>query len=171
PEGNVVMEIDAEKSSLGPEQDGVPVAVSIDGTVVRSPRIDTTTAQATVSAANGETIVLGGLITKQSEEFHRQVPLLGDLPLLGKLFRYDGMQTKRTELLIILTPRIIRTSEDSELIRQTELARMNWCAADVFELQGDIGFTADRQLDEVEQGQPEVIIPDENPSGEPLPRP
>jgi len=171
PEGNVVMEIDAEKSSLGPEQDGVPVAVSIDGTVVRSPRIDTTTAQATVSAANGETIVLGGLITKQSEEFHRQVPLLGDLPLLGKLFRYDGMQTKRTELLIILTPRIIRSSEDSELIRQTELARMNWCAADVFELQGDIGFTADRQLDEVEQGQPEVIIPDENPSGEPLPRP
>jgi type II secretory pathway component GspD/PulD (secretin) len=81
------------------------------------------------------------------------------------------MQTKRTELLIILTPRIIRSSEDSELIRQTELARMNWCAADVFELQGDIGFTADRQLDEVEQGQPEVIIPDENPSGEPLPRP
>ena len=171
PEGNVVMEIDAEKSSLGPEQDGVPVAVSIDGTVVRSPRIDTTTAQATVSAANGETIVLGGLITKQSEEFHRQVPLLGDLPLLGKLFRYDGMQTKRTELLIILTPRIIRSSEDSELIRQTELARMNWCAADVFELHGDIGFSADRQLDEVEQGQPEVIIPDENPSGEPLPRP
>ena len=171
PEGNVVMEIDAEKSSLGTEQDGVPVAVSVDGTVVRSPRINTTTAQATVSAADGETIVLGGLITKQTEQFHRQVPWLGDLPVLGKLFRYDGMQSRRTELLIVLTPRVLRSAEDSELIRQTEMARMNWCAADVFELQGDIGFDAERQLDEVERGDPEVIVPDENPSGELRPRP
>ncbi|MEZ6106210.1 MAG: secretin N-terminal domain-containing protein [Pirellulaceae bacterium] len=49
PDGTVVMEIDAEKSSLGPELEGIPVSVSVDGTIIRAPRIDTTTAQATVS--------------------------------------------------------------------------------------------------------------------------
>ena len=85
PDGMVVMEIDAEKSALGPEQEGVPVSVSVDGTVIRAPRIDTTTAQATVSAASGETIVLGGLITKRRQEITRRVPVLGDLPLLRHL--------------------------------------------------------------------------------------
>ena len=169
PEGNVVMEIDAEKSQLGPEQEGIPVAVSIDGTVIRSPRIDTTTAQATVSAADGETIVLGGLITKSTQQFHRQVPWLGDIPVLGHLFRYDSNQTRRTELLIILTPHVIRTTEDNEWSRQTEMARMSWCAADVFDLQGDIGFHAESPIELLNHSQPEVIFPDLNPSGESMP--
>ena len=169
PEGNVVMEIDAEKSQLGPEQEGIPVAVSIDGTVIRSPRIDTTTAQATVSAADGETIVLGGLITKSTQQFHRQVPWLGDIPVLGHLFRYDSNQTRRTELLIILTPHVIRTTEDNEWNRQTEMARMSWCAADVFDLHGDTGFYPESPIELLNHSQPEVIFPDLNPSGESMP--
>jgi type II secretory pathway component GspD/PulD (secretin) len=166
PDGTVVMEIDAEKSSLGPEQDGVPVAVSVDGTVIRSPRIDTTTAQATVSAADGETIVLGGLITKSTSEFHRQVPWLGDIPVLGRLFRYDGTQSRRTELMIILTPRVIRTPEDNTRIRQTEMARMDWCAADIFEMHGDIGFSADAHPRVLDRNPSQVIYPDLDPSGQ-----
>ena len=73
PEGNVVMEIDAEKSKVGPEIEGIPVATSNNGTVIRSPRIDTITAQATVSAADGETIILGGLISRSTKIEHRQV--------------------------------------------------------------------------------------------------
>jgi general secretion pathway protein D len=169
PDGNVVMEIDAEKSQLGPEEDGIPVAVSIDGTVIRSPRIDTTTAQTTVSATDGETIVLGGLITKRTEEVHRRVPWLGDIPLVKHLFRYDGIQSRRTELLIILTPHVIRAPEDNELIRQAEMARMSWCAADVFDLQGDIGCYADTHFEMTDHGQPDTIYPDLNPSGEPTP--
>ncbi|MBM4074646.1 MAG: hypothetical protein FJ267_03280, partial [Planctomycetes bacterium] len=83
PDGNVVMEIDAEKSSLGDEKDGIPISVSNSGSVVRSPRIEVTSAQATVSAADGETIVLGGLITEGTQQFHRQIPWLGDIPILG----------------------------------------------------------------------------------------
>ena len=165
PEGNVVMEIDAEKSSLGPEQDGIPVAVSVDGTVVRSPRIDTTTAQTTVSAASGETIVLGGLITESKDEFHRQVPWLGDLPLVGQLFRYDGTSARRSELIIILTPRVIRSTDEGDRIRQTEMARMSWCAADVFELQGDVGQMATYSAESLDNAAPEVIYPDLNPAG------
>ena len=64
PDGLVVMEIDAEKSEVGPEAEGIPVSIAANGQVIRSPRIDTTTAQTTVSAMDGQTIVLGGLITK-----------------------------------------------------------------------------------------------------------
>lgn len=166
PDGMVVMEIDSEKSRVGPEVEGIPVAVSVDGTVIRSPRVDTATAQTTVSAMDGETIVLGGLITQDKQEIHRQVPLLGDLPILKHLFRYDGYVSRRSELLIILTPHIIRTPEDNERIRQIEISRMSWCAADVFALQGDIGFENDMHLQMLENGQPDIIFPDLNPSGQ-----
>jgi general secretion pathway protein D len=166
PDGTVVMEIDAEKSNLGTEQDGIPVAVSTDGTIIRSPRIDTTTAQATVSAADGETIVLGGLITKNTQTAHRSVPYLNRIPLLKNLFRYDGLQTRRTELMIILTPRIIRNAEDNARIRQVETARMNWCAADVFDLHGEIGAVESISTDQLDAAEPQVIYPVDNPRGQ-----
>ena len=166
PDGTVVMEIDAEKSALGPEQDGIPVAVSVDGTVIRSPRIDTTTAQATVSAADGETIVLGGLITENEQYVHRSVPYLGEIPVLEHLFRFDSQIHRRTELLIVLTPHVIRSPEDNERLRQLEMARMSWCAADVFAMMDDIGYYPESNLDHVDMGDPEVIYPDVNPTGE-----
>ncbi len=140
PDGTVVMEVDAEKSQLGAEIDGIPITVSNDGTIIRSPRIETTTAQTTVSAASGETIVLGGLISKSQQQVNRKVPWLGDLPLLGRLFRFDSDIGKRTELVIILTPHVIRSSYDNERIKELELARMSWCAADVYEVHGDINL-------------------------------
>ena len=167
PEGTVVMEIDAEKSNIGPEQDGIPVAVSIDGTVIRSPRVDTTTAQATVSAADGETIVLGGLITTVTEETHRQVPLLGDLPLVRHLFRFDSVGSRRSELLIILTPHVIRSPADNQRSLQAEMARMSWCAADVFNIYGDIGALDEPYYDLHGAAEPLTIYPDRNPRAEP----
>lgn len=169
PDNMVVMEIDAEKSSLGNEQDGIPVAVSTDGTVIRSPRVDTTTAQATVSAANGETIILGGLISENRDVTHRNLPGIENIPILRNLFRYDGDVWKRSELLIILTPHVIKSAEDSERLKQAEIARMNWCEADVYRIQGDInlpaihpvGYETDTESDETP-----VIYPDTNPSGE-----
>ncbi len=140
PDGTVVMEVDAEKSQLGTEIDGIPITVSNDGTIIRSPRIETTTAQTTVSAASGETIVLGGLISKSQQVVNRKVPWLGDLPLLGRLFRFDSEIGKRTELVIILTPHVIRSSYDNERIKELELARISWCAADVYEVHGDINM-------------------------------
>ncbi len=65
PDGRVVMEVDAEKSQLGNIADGIPVTTS-GGVVINSPTIDLTTAQTTVSAIDGETIVIGGLITKST---------------------------------------------------------------------------------------------------------
>ena len=169
PDGTVVMEIDAEKSSLGLEQDGIPITVSLDGSVIRSPRINTTTAQTTVSAASGETIIIGGLITKESQSVTRRVPYLSQIPLLGNAFRFDSTICRRNELLIILTPKIIRNPADSQQISQAEMARVSWCEADVFEMHGDLGLSA--PPDVLHDQATEVIYPAVNPRGEPAPAP
>ena len=170
PEGNVVMEIDAEKSDVGPESEGIPVSVSAEGTAVRSPRINVASAQATVSAADGETIILGGLITKSNQEIHRKVPYLGDLPLLRHLFRFDSVIERRTELLIILTPHVIRSAADMERLKQVETARMSWCAADVFDLHGEVLDNPEMSQLIAEEGPWEVIYPHVDPRGSGGPR-
>ncbi|MBL9125004.1 MAG: hypothetical protein JNG90_15310, partial [Planctomycetaceae bacterium] len=126
PDGMVVMEVDAEKSALGPISEGIPVSFQ-NGEVILSPRVDVTTAQTTVSAADGQTIVLGGLITKSKRSVNRRVPYLSNIPVLGMLFRYDQFVGQRTELLIILTPHVVRSEADAERIKQLEAARMSWC--------------------------------------------
>ncbi len=132
PEGMVVMEIDAEKSEVGPEIDGIPVSISATGEVIRSPRVNITTAQTTVSSASGQTIVIGGLITTSNSTITRRVPWLSDLPVLGNLFRYDGSKNARKELLIILTPHVVRGPSEAEYIKQVEMARMSWISCDIF---------------------------------------
>ncbi len=167
PEGHVVMEIDAEKSEVGPERDGIPISVSSDGTVIRSPRVEVTTAQTTVSAASGQTIVIGGLITNSNQTLSRKVPWLGDLPLLGNLFRYDGHTNRRSELLIILTPHVINNQSEAEYLKQVEMSRMSWVSSDVFEWL-DSGPSNFGSMND--EGVP-VIFPDQNPAIPPAPTP
>ncbi|MGL4595703.1 MAG: secretin N-terminal domain-containing protein [Thermoguttaceae bacterium] len=138
PEGNVVMLVAAEKSKLGSNVDGVVVGIS-EGKEIRSPKIDKIFTVTTISAADNETVVLGGLISKENHEIKRKVPLLGDIPLLGKLFRYEYTKSRRSELIIILTPRIVRDQSDMDEIKRVEAARMHWCLGNVAQLHGDIG--------------------------------
>ena len=168
PEGTVVMEIDAEKSKVGPESEGIPVSTSNNGNVLRSPRIDTITAQATVSAADGETIILGGLIAKSTRVEHRQVPWLGDLPIIKHLFSYDYKQTQRAELIIILTPHVVRSQGDMERLKQAEFARMSWCEADIFEIHGDVYPRTDMAIEMMKQEDGDVVYPDIDPRGSQL---
>ncbi|MFK8115456.1 MAG: hypothetical protein AB8B91_24885, partial [Rubripirellula sp.] len=83
--------------------------------------------------------ILGGLITKERSAFERKVPYLGDVPFFGRLFRTDGISEERTELMIILTPHIIRDDSDIDRINSEEQARMSWCLGNVIETHGDIG--------------------------------
>ena len=166
PDKMVVMEVDVEKSELGPEAEGIPVSIS-EGQVIRSPRINTTFAQTTVSAADGQTVVLGGLITSNKSSVNRRVPALADIPILGHLFRYDATIEKRTELLIILTPRVVASEEDAELIKQTESERMSWCLADVLEMQGNLGLRS--RGDEWSDAETTTIYPSLDPMTEPVP--
>jgi len=71
------------------------------------PRLSTRRAKATVRARDGETIVIGGLLKRQSETVRRKIPILGDIPIIGELFRSRRTTTTDSELMFFVTPRII----------------------------------------------------------------
>ena len=73
-----------------------------------NPGIDTKTIQTTAFLANGETVVIGGIYTKQTGNTVNKVPGLGDIPILGWLFKNKSVNDNRSELLIFLTPTIIQ---------------------------------------------------------------
>jgi hypothetical protein len=157
------MEVDAEKSAVGPVSEGIPVSFQ-EGNVILSPRVDVTTAQTTVSAADGQTIVIGGLITRSKRTLNRRVPYLSSVPILGFLFRYDQLVAQRTELIIILTPHIVRSEADAERIKQLEGARMSWCLGDANKLHGDMGIHARGSCEHCDM-ETKVIFPDHDPRG------
>ncbi|MEX2187191.1 MAG: secretin N-terminal domain-containing protein, partial [Pirellulales bacterium] len=157
PDGLVVMHLTTEKSEVGPEAEGIPISVSASGQIVRAPRINATTADTTVSALSGQTVVLSGLLTNRREDVHRRVPLLADIPLIGDLFRYDRVSDQRTELLIVMTPQIIRNKLESDLIKQTESSRMSYIMSDVVNVAGDLGLR--NRCDTWNDGETEAVYP------------
>ena len=163
-DGLVVMNISATNSQLGAESEGTPVSISVSGEVLRSPPINIITAETTIAALSGQTVVLGGLITKERDVVERKVPVLGDIPLLGWLARYETEQIRRTELLIIMTPHVVRSREDAERIKQVEAARMHWCLADVLKLIDDPLLLGGSE--QFTGSGTAVIYPDLNPTGE-----
>jgi type II secretory pathway component GspD/PulD (secretin) len=66
------------------------------------------------------------------------VPWLGDLPVVGRAFRYDSTTVSRTELLIFLTPRIVLSDLDSELIKQVESERLHFIESEAEEIHGPL---------------------------------
>ncbi|WP_445156734.1 type IV pilus secretin PilQ [Halomonas sp. E14] len=78
------------------------------------PAIDTNSIETQVLADNGETVVLGGILTTEQISRLAKTPFFGDLPVLGRLFRYNESSNEKVELLIFITPRII---EDGLAIR------------------------------------------------------
>jgi general secretion pathway protein D len=139
----IAMNVFADKSSLAPT--GVTTNVDIaTGVVTTSPVINQSQALTTVNVPNGQTIIIGGMITKSDGTDERKVPWLGDLPVVGRAFRYDKTRTQRTELLIFLTPRIVLSDIDSELIKQVESERMHFIESDAEELHGPL-YSVPRQ--------------------------
>ncbi len=72
------------------------------------PTVSKSEAETTVSVKNKSTLVLGGLIQTRKEKVVKKIPLLGSIPILGWLFSSRSWVTKRSELVIFLTPTIIQ---------------------------------------------------------------
>lgn len=98
-EGFVTLKVKSEISSL--------VDYYITPTGNKIPIKDTSTAETTVMVKEGTTIIIGGLRKERKADSSKQVPFLGRIPLLGKLFSSSTRTKESTELLIILTPKLI----------------------------------------------------------------
>jgi type II secretory pathway component GspD/PulD (secretin) len=146
PDGMVAMDVFASKSGLAGTD--VPVFASATGTIT-SPIINQSIADTIVNVPNGQTIVIGGMITKSDSSLERKVPWLGDLPVVGRAFRYDGTTVSRTELLIFLTPRIVLSDLDSELIKQVESERLHFIESEAEEIHGPLYSVPQTQHGEV----------------------
>jgi|GEM_PF-1314431 len=121
--GVIYMDVKAEKSEFrrGPGS-GTPIFTdATNGNVIEAPIKDITEAIATVNITSGQTVVLAGMITSGDVESMRKIPIIGDWPIVGPLFRYEYYSHKRKELLIFLTPEIIYNDDDARRISQREI--------------------------------------------------
>jgi general secretion pathway protein D len=104
-----INEGDAIRLDIEQKVDGLAGGAAGAGDIVTSERsIDTT-----VLVDDGKALVLGGLIKDDLVETEQKVPLLGDIPLLGALFRYKSVTKVKTNLMVFLRPTILRTHNDS----------------------------------------------------------
>ena len=88
------------------------------------PLINKRFAQTSVVVKDGETIVIAGLIKDNTTTIVQKVPFLGDVPLLGYLFRYKKNQKDKTNLLIFITPRIVKKASVLQDIRREKERQM-----------------------------------------------
>jgi len=96
---------------------------------VTAPSTDTPTtakrqAETIVSMNSGSTVVIGGLIRDDKTTIEKKIPVVGDLPLVGGLFRYQKDQLQKTNLLIFITPYILSSQEDLEQISEKKKQEM-----------------------------------------------
>jgi type IV pilus assembly protein PilQ len=95
PDDHVMMSIEVHKDSVGQ-------------TTVAGPAIDTKQVNTQVLVEDGGTVSIGGIYTQTLNKTVNKVPLLGDIPILGMFFRQESSTNDRTELLIFVSPRILR---------------------------------------------------------------
>jgi general secretion pathway protein D len=116
-EGLVEMIVSPEISSLSATT--IPI-----GNNVSSPVIDKRSADTVVVTPSDKTIVIGGLISSQLGDRDSKVPILGDIPLVGLAFKRKQKTDVKTELLIFLTPHVIRTPDDLSATTERERAKL-----------------------------------------------
>ncbi len=120
-EGDAIrLDIDQSVSSISPS------AVAA-GTITNNRSIKTS-----VLAADGQTVVLGGLIKDDVTESVQKVPLLGDIPLLGAMFRYKTNNVEKTNLMVFIRPTILR---DAAVTSQLTSSKYNFIRAKQMEVQ------------------------------------
>jgi len=119
-EGLVEMILSPETSELVADRSQwVPISSGTGGTV-SAPLINSRSADTVVVTPSGQTVIIGGLMADSKATTESKIPLLGDIPLLGNLFKHKVKTNGRTELLIFLTPHIINAPTEIAAVTTTE---------------------------------------------------
>ena len=91
---------------------------------MKAPQTTEREASSTISVRDGDTILLGGFIRDAKTDTESGVPFLKDIPLLGNLFKSKSVTSKRSELLVLIRPTILKTPEDAALMVSQERMRL-----------------------------------------------
>jgi general secretion pathway protein D len=110
--GLIRLEIDSEFTKL--IEDVTTLSLDTPATAKR-------TAETVVTMGSGATVVIGGLIRDDTTHAVKKIPLMGDLPLVGVLFRSERDRTQKTNLLLFITPHIMSSQDD--LLKMTDKKR------------------------------------------------
>ena len=105
---------------VAPEVSSIDPSASIVVNNLTIPGLQTRRAKTTVELRDGESFALAGLLRKDFQDTVRQFPILGSLPIIGSLFRSTGFQREETELLMIVTPRLVRPVRAASLRAPTD---------------------------------------------------
>jgi type IV pilus assembly protein PilQ len=100
PDNRIILDLDVKKDTIG------TITVSSGG--VNVPSIDTREITTQVLVNDGQTVVLGGILETEHRDDQTKVPFLGDIPVLGNLFKTTSKTNNKDELLIFVTPKIVR---------------------------------------------------------------
>ena len=111
----VLMEIEQEVSSVDSSANSSSLG----------PTFNTRTIQNAVLVKSGETVVLGGLMDDASKQEVSKVPLLGDIPLIGQLFRYTSNEKSKRNLMVFIRPTIIRSDDVYRSLSQEKYSRFS----------------------------------------------
>jgi general secretion pathway protein D len=114
-DGSVRLDIEQEISSVVP---------STDASTALNPTFQERKVKSSISIANGQTVLLAGLIQDQKNETKSGIPLLEDIQGIGNAFANQDHQKSRTELIIFIRPTIVRDSQDAHTVAEELRSRL-----------------------------------------------
>ncbi|MCF8709401.1 type II and III secretion system protein family protein [Rhizorhapis sp. SPR117] len=112
-DGVINLVVEPEVSSIDPS-----ASVTINGLVI--PGLQTRRASTTLELRDGQSFAIAGLLRKDFQDTVRQFPILGSIPIIGSLFRSSGFQKSETELVIIVTPRLVQPVKADQIALPTD---------------------------------------------------
>lgn len=120
-DGTVTLDIEHENSSLLPQSTTIP-GFNGGGTDFTIDSISTASLNLTVIAKNNHTVAVGGMIREQYSTEEQKVPILGSIPILGKLFSKSSKVKEKTELILLIKPHIFQSSNDASVAAADKLS-------------------------------------------------
>ena len=97
----------------------------VEFTLFDAPIISTREASAFVTIKDKQTMVIGGMIKDDKTETVHKTPILGDIPLLGRLFRRTDMRVEKTELMVFITPHVVYTDADADRVTAEQREKLH----------------------------------------------
>lgn len=119
--GRITMRVRPEVSEIS-DVGAFTISNGGSGTSITVPGLTVRRAETTVELGSGQSFAIAGLLSDNTRRTGRAVPWIGEIPILGALFRSDRYQRNETELVIIITPYIVRANSDPTALRDPTTA-------------------------------------------------